>query len=126
MNSAKSVEVLAACKSLLKYLNLCNKKGVRIKNVKIPNFVVHCGFIAPIVYEFVMTLWVCFSEDVGEQQMSNLTCVILSNLQGILTYMSMVNTNQFTIETIDHMQEIIDKSELTLENVLNSRFLFSS
>lgn len=111
MNSANSVEVLAACKSLLKTLNLCNKKGVRIRNVKIPNLVVFGAFLAPIFYELTMTVWKCITEDVEEQQMSNLMCVIMSNLQGILTHASMVNTNQFTIETIDHMQEIIDKSE---------------
>lgn len=114
MNCGKSVEVLAKCRYLLKFLNLCNKRGVRIYNVKIPSFILCCGFIAPIVYELTMTIWMCISENVEEQKMSNIMCVIMSNLQGILTYISMVNSNQFTIDTIDHMQQIVDKSEFAV------------
>lgn len=54
------------------------------------------------------------SDNVEEQKMSNIMCVIMSNLQGILTYISMVNSNQFTIDTIDHLQQIVDKSEFAV------------
>lgn len=40
-----------------------------------------------------------------------LMCVILSNLQAVLTYTSMVRTNRFTIETIEFIQDVVDKSE---------------
>lgn len=64
------------------------------------------------------------SDNVEEQKMSNIMCVIMSNLQGILTYISMVNSNQFTIDTIDHLQQIVDKSEFAVSFFFTSVYHF--
>lgn len=105
------MEVLSNCKHLLKFLNLCNENGVRIKNVKIPNLIVFCGFATPMVYELIMTVLMGTVENIDAEKMPILMCVAMSYLQAILTYMSMAKTNRFTIATIEHMQQIIDKSE---------------
>lgn len=115
----KRVEVLVTCRFLLKFLHLCDKDRVRInffnvKIIEVPNFITFGGFAAPIAYELVMLVWACFSDDVIVEKRPSLMCVILSNLQAFLTYTSMVKTNRFTIETIQFIQEVVDKSELFL------------
>lgn len=115
--SNKNVEVLVMCRFLLKFLHLCDKNRVRIKilpskEIEIPNFIIFGGFAAPMAYELGMLMWACLAEDVIIEKRPSLMCVILSNLQAFLTYTSMVKTNRFTIETIEYIQEVVDKSEL--------------
>lgn len=116
-SSSEHVEVLVTCRFLLKFLHLCNKNRIKInlfraRVIEIPNFIIFGGFAAPIAYELAMLVWACFSDDVILEKRPSLMCVILSNLQAFLTYTSMVRTNRFTIETIEYIQEVVDKSEL--------------
>lgn len=113
----RHVKVLVTCRFLLKFLNLCNKNRVRVnvfnlKNIEIPNFIIFGGFTAPIVYELAMLVLAFLADDVTAEKRPILICVILSNLQAFLTYISMAKTNRFTIETIEYIQRIVDKSEL--------------
>lgn len=119
LGSDRHVKVLDTCRFLLKFLHLCNQHGVQIKlsifgGVEIPNFITFSAFAAPIVYELIMLIWACFSDDITKDKVPILTCVIFSNLQAVLTYTSMVRTNKFTIETIEFIQEVVNKSEFSL------------
>lgn len=113
----RRVEVLVTCRFLLKFLHLCNKNRIHLslfnsRSIEIPNLLIYGGFAAPIVYELTMLMWALLSDDVIVDRRPSLMCVILSNLQAFLTYTSMVKTNRFTIETIEYIQEVVDKSEL--------------
>lgn len=77
-----------------------------------------------MAYELGMLMWACLAEDVIIEKRPSLMCVILSNLQAFLTYTSMVKTNRFTIETIEYIQEVVDKSELFTR--LSVQLYFSS
>lgn len=115
-DGSRHVEVLVTCRFLLKFLHLCNKDRVHIKLfnskkvIEIPNFIIFGGFAAPIAYESTMLILALLS-DTNVEKRPSLMCVILSNLQAFLTYVSMVKTNRFTIETIEYIQAVVDKSE---------------
>lgn len=118
MQSAKKMEILVTCQSLLKFLNLCNRNDVYIRDVKIPNAIFYCVYIVPMVYEIIMIFWFVVETDMEMQRKSNVMCVAIAILQVLLTYISMIKSNNFTISTIDHMQEIVNKSEFSFK-VLN-------
>lgn len=111
MQSVKKIEILVTCQSLLKFLNLCNRNGVFFRDVKIPNFILYCVYLLPMIYEIVMVLWFALETDMEMQRKSNVMCVVVANLQVLLTYISMIKSNKITMDTIDHMQEIVNKSE---------------
>lgn len=116
MQSAKKkkFEILVTCRSMLKFLNLCNKNGVFIRNVKIPNVLLYILYLCPLVYVFVMVILLVIETEMTAQRKSNNMCEAVAFLQVILTYITMIKSNRFTMNTIDHMQQIIDKSELRL------------
>lgn len=111
MQSVKRVEILVTCRSLLKFLNLCSRNGVYIRDVKIPNFIVYFVYLMPMIYENIMTIWFVLETEMEMQRKSNIMVAVVAQLQNILTYISMIKSNKFTMDTIDHMEEIVNKSE---------------
>lgn len=111
MQPVKKVDILVTCQSFLKFINLCNRNGVFIRDVRIPNSVLVCAFLLPIIYEAIMIIWHVVETDMEMQKKSNVLCIFVAILQVILTYVSMIKSNAFTMETIDHIQQIVDKSE---------------
>lgn len=111
MQRVQRLEILVTCRSLLKLLNLCNRNGVYIHDVKIPNIILFCAFLSSIIYEITMIIWFVVETDMELQRKSNVLCIFVANLQVILTYISMIKSNDFTMDTIEHMQKIVDKRE---------------
>lgn len=111
----KRIEILLTCKSILNVLNLCNKNGVFIRNVKIPNLLFYFLYLLSMVYEFVTVILYVIESDMTAQRKSNVMCAAVAILQVILTYISMIKSNKFTMYTIDHIQQIVDKSEFSMK-----------
>lgn len=111
MQPGKRVEVLVTCQSLLKFLNLCNRNGVYIRNVRIPNILLVCIFLSPLIYELITIIWFLVETEMELQRKSNLMCIVVAGLQVIFTYITMLKSNKLTMETIDHIQQIVDKRE---------------
>lgn len=84
MQSAKRIEILVTCRSLLKFLNLCNRNGIYIRDVRIPNFLLYGLFLVPMLYELVMTIWFVLETEMEMQRKSNILIVVVANLQVIL------------------------------------------
>lgn len=84
MQSVKRIEILVTCRSLLKFLNLCNKSGIYIRDVKIPNFFLYGVRLVPMLYELVMTIWFVLETEMEMQRKSNIMIVVVANLQVIL------------------------------------------
>lgn len=111
MERTERVDILTTCQSVLRFLNLCNSNGVFIRDVQIPNVILFGLFLFPMIYEFVMIIWFALETDMEMQSRSNVLCAGVAYLQMILTYITMIRSNKFTLYTIEHMQQIIDKSE---------------
>lgn len=84
MQSAKGIEILVTCRSFLKFLNLCNRNGIYIRDVKIPNFLLYGVFLVPMLYELVMTIWFVLETEMEMQRKSNIMVCVVANLQVIL------------------------------------------
>lgn len=111
MQRTERLDILKTCQSALKFLNLCNNDGVFIRDVQIPNVILFGLFLFPMIYEFIMIIWFALETDMEMQSRSNILCDGVAYLQMILTYITMIRSNKFTLYTIDHMQQIVDKSE---------------
>lgn len=124
MQRVEKLDILMTCQSVLRFLNLCNSNGVFIRDVQIPNVILFGLFLCPMIYEFIMIIWFALQTDMEMQSKSNVLCAGVAYLQMILTYITMIRSNKFTLYTIDHMQQIVDKSELIVWRGRNALVFF--
>lgn len=106
------VEVLSGLRLILKLTNLYNKHGVYIGSVKIPNILVFFLVMLPVIWHAFLLLWAVVDEKFDLKLISNSLAVTIGNIQTTLAYVSLAMETDLVISTVDHLQEVVEKSEL--------------
>lgn len=110
MQNINRIEVLGGCRLPLKLTNLYNKNGVHIGSLKIPNFFIFIFISLPAIYTAPLQIWYCFDEGFNLRTTSNTLLSIIALIQTGLVYFWLTVKSELMIETIDHLQNIVNKS----------------
>lgn len=114
MESRTKIEVLSKCRGLLNTMNLGRKSHFQIGRLKIPNFLVNVILSTPcLVLMFAESLLVY---DIGLNFFvaAPVVLVILGVVQMLSIYYSLTNNNECIIETVDHIQDVVNRSKKKL------------
>lgn len=115
MKNIHKFEILDGCRLPLKFTNLYNKTDVYIKAVKIPNFLIYIFILLPMIYIISLQIWFCIDERFNLASMSNTLCYGIGFTQMTLVYVSLVMRFDSIKETTDHLQDVVDKSNVFLD-----------
>lgn len=117
MESRTKIEVLSKCRGLLNTMNLCRKSHFQIGRLKIPNFLINAILSTPsLVLVFAESLLVY---DIGLNFFvaAPVVLVILGLVQMLGIYYSLTNNNGCIIETVDHIQDVVNRSKEKLKQI---------
>lgn len=103
------VEFLKDCRYYLEKVHLCNREPYRIGIVPIPHIVMNFACVSPIVITFSCLLRYCIQSGFNLNAMSNAFAICMGSAQIILIYITLAIERSTILETIDQMQEIVDK-----------------
>lgn len=105
------VEVLSGIRLILKLTNLYNKNGVYIGSIKIPDFIISAMISLLSSYMTLLYFWAAVEEHFDMEIISGSLACTLGMLQTTIAYISLATKTYLVISTIDHLQEVVEKSK---------------
>lgn len=118
MSKNKEIEVLSGLRLIFKLGNLYNKNGVSIKynkkSIKIPDFLVFCVILLPVPYYVTLMNWIVIREKFNLKLVSTNVANTIGILQVTIAYISLVMKTDSIMSTVDHLQEVVEKSKILL------------
>lgn len=116
MENIKRLEVLGGCKLPLKLTNLYNKNGVHIGALKIPKFLIFILISLPTIYIAPLQIWYCFDERFNLKATSNTLLSIVALIHMGFVYLWLTMKSELIVETIDHLQDVVNKSKYAINS----------
>lgn len=110
MQNINKFTVLDGCRLALKYTNLYNKKDLQIFGRRIPNFLIHTFILIPMIYTNFLQMWFCIDEKFNLKSISSTLGNLMSLTHMSLIYVSLAVKSNLIIETLDNLQDLVDKS----------------
>lgn len=117
MSKEKKIEILTGLRLILKITNLYNKNGLYIKynkngdSVKIPNFVVFCLIFLQSFYMLTLLIWGVIEKKFDLELISISLAVAIGLIYTAISYISLALKTDSIISTVDHLQEVVEKSK---------------
>lgn len=112
MDNQKAIIVMSKCRFYLKFMHLGQKDEFHIGHLKIPNLVTWCILSTPlgifILFEYLTLFDVGLN---GFLENGNVFFISLGCTQLAITFICLTIRNKLIIKTIEHMQDIVDRSE---------------
>lgn len=116
------MEVLKRCKLALRLGNLSNKRGFYLFNWKVSNFIVDFFLLLPMSICVIQMLIFCSEIGPNLKEISSSIYLGLGILSIGAMYISLAAKNDLIIETLDHLQEMVNLSKF----VFSKGFSFSN
>lgn len=111
MQNPNKFRVLDGCRLALKLSNLYNQNGVYIRTFKIPNVVISTLILLPTMYYIAsLEFWFCIDERFNMKSISSTLCNMIAIIQMAFVYFSLAMKSDLIIETMNHLQDVVDKS----------------
>lgn len=111
MESRTEIEVISKCRGLLNMMNLCRKDPIEIGRWKIPNIFMFFLISTPMLISTSMEFWEVLETDVGFLKEASVILMILGSMQILSIYYSLALNNKIIIETVNHIQSVVNRSK---------------
>lgn len=108
------MEVLKKCKLALQLGNLSNKRGFYLFNWKVPNFIVDLFLILPMSICTIQMFIFCSKIGPNLKGISSSIYLVLGILSICAMYICLAVENDLIIETLDHLQKMVNLSKFVL------------
>lgn len=106
------VQILKDCRYYLEKLNLCNSERVRIANIPVPHVLMNFACVSPVIITCSCLLRFCILSGFDLNAMSNAFAIAVGSAQIILIYITLAFDRPAILETIDHMQSIVNNRKI--------------
>lgn len=111
MCAREQIKVISKCQSFLQNMNLCRGSELSIGKFVIPNFVGFTIFSIPLIQFVVMQVSTAYHIGFnGFQKNANAFFISLGSLQLLSIYLNLVNQNGLIIKSVNHIQNVVDRS----------------
>lgn len=120
----REIKVLSTCRGPLLWMNLCRKTDLEIFGFKIPNIVIFSILSIPLCNGVLGTFRLAFDIGFNFEGTASLLMSVLGLLQMQAIYFCLVNKNQIIIEMVDHIQDVVNRSNLHLFFTFSHYFSF--
>lgn len=111
MWTKNQIEVLSSLRGFLKITNLYNKNGVYIGSVKIPDFLIFCLFSLHTLNFGILCIWGILEQEFNLKLISFHLGGAIGFPEITIIYIYLVQKTDLIVSTVDHFQEIVEKSK---------------
>lgn len=119
MDSHREYKVSSECRGLLKFMHLCIKTKIHHGSKEIANFFVFAIQSVPQSFAIVLESLNAYDIGLDFENCSVAFMILLGTIQIQLHYFCLICRNDVLIETIDRIQDIVDRSILLASTSLN-------
>lgn len=113
MANHEQINVTSKCRQFLKYMSLGLKIQFRIGRYEFPYWVSCSVASFPMILFTVMEYWTVYDIGLGDfLENGNVFFISLGLTQILLIYICLANNNDLLIETIGHIQQIVNQSKI--------------
>lgn len=123
MASHQQINVLFECCGLLRLIRLCTKSKLQIGQLKIPNVISYILLSIPLCFSIACDIMKVLEMEMSFQECANSFLFIPGTTQMQLIYICLAFNNELIIQTVDHIQELVDRSNSTI-NFISSEIIF--
>lgn len=106
----QSIQVLSRCRPILKWLNLYNPNGVKIGEIKMPEWLVTLIIISIILDTVILYCLNCFDYKFNLDVVSGTFPYVIGSTQITLVYLSLAMRKNIIVDAIDCLQVAVTKS----------------
>lgn len=112
------MEVLRECIRALSYAALIEKYAVVIKGRKIPESVIFCSIVSPMILMTILTSTVCITNGGnGLRSISSALYILLGLISADLIYIFLWWKKALISELIEDMQTVVKQSTILQDNI---------
>lgn len=111
MCTNNKIEVLSRLRLLLKLTNLCNRNGVHIGSVKIPDFFVFSLISSSLFYISLLLFWIAIEKNLNLKLVSINVAATIGFTQMAITYISLAAKSNLIVSTVDYLQKVVERSK---------------
>lgn len=115
MASHQQINVLYECCGLLRLIRLCTKSKLQIGQLKIPNIISYIVLSIPLCFSVACDIMKVLDMEMSFQECANSFLFIPGTTQMQLIYICLAYNNELIIQTVDHIQELVDRSNFSID-----------
>lgn len=112
MVDREKINVLSACRELLKFMNLGTNSKLKIGQFEIPNSIVFTMLLMPLSYLILMEFRTIYNIRFNFHDGADHFFIALGTTQIQLIYLNLATNNSVIIDTIAHIQDVVDRSKV--------------
>lgn len=112
MSGRGQIKILSACRKLLKLMNLGTKSKFQIGQLEIPNIIVFAILLLPLSYLITMEMRTIYNIRFNFKDGADHFFITLGTTQLQLIFLSLITNNSVIIDTVDHIQDVVDRSKV--------------
>lgn len=112
MSGRGQIKILSACRNLLKLMNLGSKSKFQIGKLRIPNIIIFAILLMPLSYLIAMETRTIYNIRFNFRDGADHFFITLGTTQLQLIFLSLATNNSVIIDTVDHIQDVVDRSKV--------------
>lgn len=103
------MKVLKLFEKVLFFVNLCNKNGIYVLGIRIPNWLIDSIMLSPMAICTIQMIVFCYINGTTLVSISSAVYLSLGIFSIVSMYICFAIQNDLLIITIDHIQETVEQ-----------------